>query len=86
MKPVGAALSQLDQTLPIGPRAGVIYYRLLMYTLKHTAVLQRTIGPHTSNVRSWIFMIIFVLALARTAVMVNYIMKRNTYIQSLPFV
>lgn len=60
MKPVGAALSQLDQSLPIGPRAGVIYYRLLMYTVKHTAVLQRTIGPHTSNVRSWIFMIIFV--------------------------
>lgn len=39
MKPVGAALSQLDQSLPIGPRAEVIYYRLLMYTLKHTAVL-----------------------------------------------
>jgi hypothetical protein len=86
MKPVGVALSQLDQSLPIGPRAGVIYYRLLMYTVIHTAVLQRTIEPHTSNVRSWIFMTIFVLALAGIAVIVNSIMKRNTHIQSLPFV
>jgi hypothetical protein len=45
MKPVGAALSQLDRSLPIGPRAGVIYYRLLMYTLNTLQFYREQLGP-----------------------------------------
>jgi hypothetical protein len=34
----GSTLSQLDQLLQIGPRAGVIYYRVFKYTQQHTPI------------------------------------------------
>ena len=79
MKPVGAVLSQLDRSLPIGPRAGVIYYRLLMYTLNTLQFYREQLGP-TPPLSGPGFLWLFL-----SAVMVNSIMKRNTHIQSLPF-
>ena len=41
-------LSQLDQLLPIGPPAGVIYSWLFKYTQQHTAgFTENSIGPGT---------------------------------------
>jgi hypothetical protein len=45
----GPALSQLNQMLPIGSQAGVVYSRLFNYTQQAAGVIQRTIGPRTSQ-------------------------------------